>query len=143
LRHGGRAAGQLLPFFALLAEVSWLTAREGSATPVGDHLQVIGEIGRASAGSQSPPLIYHDGAYRTVVRDLTGLHPQRSTRGRPGSRGAAPVLEGRPGIEANRLARFWRPLIDLTDSPLAALRLRATRWSRRRCRTLAGGHGFP
>jgi flavin reductase (DIM6/NTAB) family NADH-FMN oxidoreductase RutF len=51
----------------LLAEVSWLTARVVSATPVGDHLQVIGEIGRASAGSQSPPLIYHDGAYRTVT----------------------------------------------------------------------------
>ncbi|WP_306203946.1 tetratricopeptide repeat protein [Actinoplanes sp. RD1] len=40
-------------------------------------------------------------------------------------RGGFPRREGAPDIAANRLAVFWRPLLDLRDSPFTAVRLRA------------------
>jgi tetratricopeptide (TPR) repeat protein len=39
-------------------------------------------------------------------------------------RGRIPHIAGYPDIEHNRLGVFWRPIIDITDSPYAALRLR-------------------
>ncbi|MFC6092229.1 hypothetical protein [Saccharothrix lopnurensis] len=47
----------------------------------------------------------------------------RYTRSDP--RGLFPVRTGLPELEHNRLAVFWRPLIDMADSPFAPLRLRA------------------
>ena len=38
--------------------------------------------------------------------------------------GRSPQLTGLPDIEHNRLALFWRPLIDLTESEVAPMRLR-------------------
>jgi tetratricopeptide (TPR) repeat protein len=40
-------------------------------------------------------------------------------------RGRLPQITGYPDLEHNRLGVFWRPIIDLTDSPYAALWLRA------------------
>jgi len=57
-------------------------------------------------------------------------------------RGSFPHREGLPELRHNRLAMFWRPLIDLVDSDVAPLRLRmiapVSRW-------LAGGapEGWP
>ena len=42
-------------------------------------------------------------------------------------RGQFPRLAGFPGIEHNRLGTFWRPIIDMTDSPYSAMRLRMIR----------------
>jgi tetratricopeptide (TPR) repeat protein len=47
---------------------------------------------------------------------------RRYTRSDP--RGAFPRLAASPDIEHNRLAMFWRPLIDMTDSALAPMHLR-------------------
>ncbi|WP_449060981.1 tetratricopeptide repeat protein [Planomonospora algeriensis] len=47
---------------------------------------------------------------------------QRYTRSDP--RGLFPRLSGMPPLEHNRLGVFWRPIIDMTDSPVAPLRLR-------------------
>jgi tetratricopeptide (TPR) repeat protein len=49
----------------------------------------------------------------------------RYTRSDP--RGQFPRVTGYPGIEHNRLAIFWRPIIDMTDSPYAPMRLRMIR----------------
>jgi hypothetical protein len=38
-----------------------------------------------------------------------------------------PRVTGRPALPYNRLAAFWRPLVDLTDSEVASLRLRMIR----------------
>lgn len=46
---------------------------------------------------------------------------------RTDSRGSYPRLTGMPDIEHNRLALFWRPIIDMTHSELAPLRLRVVR----------------
>lgn len=40
-------------------------------------------------------------------------------------RGRIPQITGYPGLEHNRLGVFWRPIIDITDSPYASLRMRA------------------
>lgn len=40
-------------------------------------------------------------------------------------RGRFPQITGYPDLEHNRLGVFWRPIIDMTDSPYAAVRLRA------------------
>lgn len=50
---------------------------------------------------------------------------QRYTRSDP--RGGFPRVSGRPALPHNRLAAFWRPLIDLADSEVASLRLRMIR----------------
>ena len=50
---------------------------------------------------------------------------QRYTRSDPN--GAIPRVSGRPSLEYNRLAAFWRPLIDMTDGDLAPMRLRTIR----------------
>ncbi len=47
---------------------------------------------------------------------------RRYTRSDP--RGAFPRLPASPDIEHNRLAMFWRPLIDMTDSALAPMHVR-------------------
>ncbi len=47
---------------------------------------------------------------------------RRYTRSDP--RGLFPRLSGMPPLEHNRLGVFWRPIIDMTDSPVAPLRLR-------------------
>lgn len=47
----------------------------------------------------------------------------RYTRSDP--KGLFPVRSGLPDLEHNRLAVFWRPIIDLADSELSAMRLRA------------------
>lgn len=47
---------------------------------------------------------------------------RRYTRSDP--RGLFPHLTGLPGIAHNRLASFWRPIIDMTDSEMAPMRLR-------------------
>jgi tetratricopeptide (TPR) repeat protein len=49
----------------------------------------------------------------------------RYTRSDP--KGLFPRLTGLPGLPANRLGAFWRPIIDLTDSDLAPSRLRMIR----------------
>lgn len=46
----------------------------------------------------------------------------RYTRSDP--RGSFPERVGVPELECNRLALVWRPIIDLTDSPFAPMRLR-------------------
>jgi hypothetical protein len=46
---------------------------------------------------------------------------------RADSRGSYPRLTGMPDLEHNRLAMFWRPIIDMTHSELAPLRLRMVR----------------
>jgi hypothetical protein len=38
-------------------------------------------------------------------------------------RGHFTVISGAPALECNRLGAFWRPIIDMTDSPVAPLRL--------------------
>jgi hypothetical protein len=48
---------------------------------------------------------------------------QRYSRTDP--RGRFPRVVGFPGVECNRLGVSWRPVIDMTDSPFAAVRLRA------------------
>jgi len=50
---------------------------------------------------------------------------RRYTRSDPNGR--FPRLTGQPDIDHNRVAVFWRPLIDLTDSPLAPTRLQMFR----------------
>ncbi|GIH08210.1 hypothetical protein Rhe02_62770 [Rhizocola hellebori] len=47
---------------------------------------------------------------------------RRYTRNDP--RGIFPKVTGLPGIEHNRMAIFWRPIIDMTDSEVAPMRLR-------------------
>ncbi|MER5885408.1 hypothetical protein ABT160_16390 [Streptomyces sp. NPDC001941] len=51
--------------------------------------------------------------------------PVRPAYTRTDPRGALPRRTGLPGIGANRLTPFWRPLIDLLPSPHSPLRLRA------------------
>lgn len=46
---------------------------------------------------------------------------------RTDSRGSYPRLTGMPDLEHNVLAIFWRPIIDMTHSELAPLRLRMVR----------------
>jgi tetratricopeptide (TPR) repeat protein len=46
---------------------------------------------------------------------------------RTDNRGSYPRLTGMPDLEHNRLAIFWRPIIDMTHSELAPLRLRVVR----------------
>ncbi|MEV5495914.1 hypothetical protein AB0M50_11005 [Nonomuraea fuscirosea] len=50
---------------------------------------------------------------------------QRYTRSDP--RGLFPRVTGRPALPHNRLAAFWRPVVDLADSEVASLRLRMIR----------------
>lgn len=47
---------------------------------------------------------------------------RRYTRSDP--RGVFPRLSGLPDVEHNRLAIFWRPIIDMVDRDMAAMRLR-------------------
>jgi hypothetical protein len=49
----------------------------------------------------------------------------RYTRSDP--RGRIPRVTGRPPLPHNRLAAFWRPLVDLTDTEVTSLRLRMIR----------------
>lgn len=53
----------------------------------------------------------------------TEFRLQRRYR-RSDPRGLFPHLTGLPGIEHNRLALFWRPIIDMVDSEAAPMRLR-------------------
>lgn len=40
-------------------------------------------------------------------------------------RGQSPRISGYPDLDHNRLGVFWRPIIDITDAPYTALKLRA------------------
>ncbi|MEU5592452.1 hypothetical protein [Streptomyces sp. NPDC020298] len=51
--------------------------------------------------------------------------PVRPAYTRTDPRGVLPRRTGLPGLQANRLTPFWRPLIDLCPSPHSPLRLRA------------------
>lgn len=56
-----------------------------------------------------------------MTPDLQPVYTRSDPRGR------FPYRHGTNDLERNRLAVFWRPLIDLTDSELAPLRLRMIR----------------
>ncbi|WP_306203945.1 flavin reductase family protein [Actinoplanes sp. RD1] len=51
----------------LLDGVDRLVARTVSVHPVGDHLQVLGEVVSAAGHRPRGPLVYHDGGYATTT----------------------------------------------------------------------------
>jgi flavin reductase len=50
----------------LAGALGWLECRVVAEHPVGDHSFFVGQVESARLGRPSPPLLYHDGAYRTL-----------------------------------------------------------------------------
>ncbi|MDI6104834.1 flavin reductase family protein [Actinoplanes sp. NEAU-A12] len=66
-RFAGRAWHAGPADVPLLDGIDHLVARTVSVWPVGDHLQVVGEVVGASTYRPAAPLVYHDGGYATAA----------------------------------------------------------------------------
>jgi flavin reductase (DIM6/NTAB) family NADH-FMN oxidoreductase RutF len=50
----------------LVGALGWLECRIASELAVGDHTFFVGEVESARLGEPAPPLVHHDGKYRTL-----------------------------------------------------------------------------